>query len=472
MPQDTDRLLTTTLPITGEVPTQRIGIIGSGFCGTALAIHLLQKADRPLHVRLLNRTGQLARGLAYGTRSASHVLNVPAERMSLFTDKPGDFLDFARHELPEAKPGDFLPRRLYGDYLQRRLDQAIANRAPTVTFECEQAHVVDLVREDDRYLLRLDDGRSITSDKVVIATGNFTPATPGALRELIGDPRYIADPWCHAALDGIATDARVLLLGTGLTMYDMALALQDRGHQGPMLAMSRRALLPHGHRDNAEHPRLPQLPANLKAKGSARQLLSRVRTFVRNAEADGFDWRDAIAALRPVTPALWQMLDAREQRRFLCHLQAYWDIHRHRAAPFIAGRVERLLQGQLRVQPARLVAVDGAADCLNLQVRPRGSSSPRPLVVDHIINCTGPCNDLRNLDEPMLNALQARGEVVQDDNRIGLNVDDDYHLLNTEGHPQSGLYLLSPMLRARYWESTAVPELRQHAERLALQLLR
>jgi uncharacterized NAD(P)/FAD-binding protein YdhS len=256
-------------------------------------------------------------------------------------------------------------------------------------------------------------------------------------------------------------------------MYDMALALQDRQHQGPLLAMSRRALLPHGHRDNAQHPSLPQLPANLLANGNIRQLLSRIRAFIRNAEADGFDWRDAVAALRPVTPALWQALSTGERQRFLCHLQPYWDVHRHRAAPFIAKRVTQLLQsGQLRVQAARLEAVEATSgEALHLRIRPRGNVEPRSLMVDHIINCTGPCNDLRHLDEPMLNALQARGELAQDDSRIGLMVDDHYHLLDAEGRPQPGLYLLSPMLRSRYWESTAVPELRQHAESLAQQML-
>lgn len=456
----------------GTAPAARqISIIGSGFCGTALAIHLLQKADRPLHIRLLNRTGKLARGLAYGTRSASHILNVPAERMSLFANQPSDFLDFARTVLPEAKPGDFLPRRLYGDYLQQRLDQAIARCGADVSFAYEQAHVVDLLREGTQYRLCLEDGRHLTSDQVVIATGNFTPTTPRPLRGLIGSSRYIADPWSHGALDNIPAHARVLMLGTGLTMYDMALTLEDRGHEGPLLAMSRRALLPHGHRDNTEPPLPLQPPANLLNKGSARQLLSRIRAFVRDAEADGFDWRDAVAALRPATPALWQMLDTREQRRFLCHLQAYWDIHRHRAAPFIASRVAYLRQQRLRVQAARLLVAEAHEDGLLLQVQPRGSRTAQPLQVDYIINCTGPCNDLSSLDEPMLKALQARGELAQDDNRIGLKVDADYRLLDASGQPQADLYLLSPMLRAHYWESTAVPELRQHAEQLALQLL-
>ncbi|MBC9250342.1 hypothetical protein A9179_08675 [Pseudomonas alcaligenes] len=451
---------------------ERISIIGSGFCGTALAIHLLRNATRPLHVRLLNRSGQLARGLAYGTRSPSHILNVPAERMSLFSERPGDFLDFARQQLPDAQPGDFLPRRLYGDYLQQRLGEALTAHAGSVAFESLPAHVLDLQRTDRQYHLLLDNGQTLLSDKVVIATGNFTPATPPPLRALRDDARYIADPWCHGALDTIAADARVLLLGSGLTMYDIALALQDRQHRGALLAMSRRALQPHGHRDNSQHPQLPQTPANLLDSRSARQLLSRIRHFVRNAEHDGFDWRDAVAALRPLTPALWQALDKPNQRRFLCHLQPYWDVHRHRAAPFIAKRIEQLRQqGQLQVQAARLVSVAAGVDGLQLQIRPRGSDACQGLEVDHIINCTGPCNDLRQLDEPLFNALLARGELVQDEHRIGLQVDAQFRLLAASGQATPDLYLLSPMLRARYWESTAVPELRQHAECLARQLL-
>lgn len=452
---------------------ERIGIIGSGFCGTALAIQLLQRAVRPLHILLFNRSGRLARGLAYGTRSNSHILNVPAERMSLFPEKPSDFLEFARQELPAAQAGDFLPRRLYGDYLQTRLDQAIAQRSTKVDFDYVHGHVIDLSRESKYFQLRLDNDQLTTCDRVVIATGNFSPATPQPLRELLGDPRYIEDPWRSGALDTILQTARVLLLGTGLTMYDVALTLHDRGHATPLQALSRRALLPHGHRDNSHHPLLPELPDTLLRGGNLRQLLAQIRAFVGNAEADGFDWRDAVAALRPITPALWQALDSPEQKRFLCHLQVYWDIHRHRAAPAIAKRIGQMRQsGALQIQAARTLTASKAGDsALYLQIRPRGSCEQQLLEVDYIINCTGPCNDLRSLDEPMLKALQARGELVQDDNRIGLKVDDHYRLQNAAGHSQHGFYLLSPMLRSRYWESTAVPELRQHAERLARQLL-
>jgi uncharacterized NAD(P)/FAD-binding protein YdhS len=43
-------------------------------------------------------------------------------------------------------------------------------------------------------------------------------------------------------------------------------------------------------------------------------------------------------------------------------------------------------------------------------------------------------------------------------------------LLDAEGRASDVLYYVGPLLRATYWESTAVPELRIHAARLAREL--
>jgi uncharacterized NAD(P)/FAD-binding protein YdhS len=55
---------------------------------------------------------------------------------------------------------------------------------------------------------------------------------------------------------------------------------------------------------------------------------------------------------------------------------------------------------------------------------------------------------------------------------LGLRTSDAYECLDAEGESSTGLRYIGPLLKARYWEATAVPELRVHAEALARLLLK
>jgi uncharacterized NAD(P)/FAD-binding protein YdhS len=100
-------------------------VIGAGFSGTATAVQLLRHASaRGLHVMLVNRSGRMARGLAYGTQSPDHKLNVPAGNMSALADDPDHFLRFCQRVDSRITPSLFVSRRLYGDYLEHLLDAA------------------------------------------------------------------------------------------------------------------------------------------------------------------------------------------------------------------------------------------------------------------------------------------------------------------------------------------------------------
>jgi uncharacterized NAD(P)/FAD-binding protein YdhS len=74
--------------------TRSIAIIGGGFSGTLLAVHLLRRAPSGVRISLIERSTRFATGLAYGTQHAGHLLNVPAGRMGAFHDKPDDFLSW------------------------------------------------------------------------------------------------------------------------------------------------------------------------------------------------------------------------------------------------------------------------------------------------------------------------------------------------------------------------------------------
>ena len=87
------------------------------------------------------------------------------------------------------------------------------------------------------------------------------------------------------------------------------------------------------------------------------------------------------------------------------------------------------------------------------------------------MNCTGPSTDVRRLGDRLLDALRRRGLAVPDPLSLGLEVSDELALLDTEGRPSESLFLVGPLLKARFWEATAVPELREHAARVAERLL-
>src|SRR5271170_4901952 len=96
-----------------------IAIIGAGFSGTLLSLHLLRRCPPSTRIYLIERNRQFGRGQAYSTPNPSHLLNVPAGRMSAFHDQPSHFLDWLQNQ-PESAlmgiepaTGTFVPRELF-----------------------------------------------------------------------------------------------------------------------------------------------------------------------------------------------------------------------------------------------------------------------------------------------------------------------------------------------------------------------
>jgi len=196
-----------------------IAIIG-GFTGATLAAQLLSRADRPLSVALIDRGPGRARGVAYSTQDSVHLLNVPAQNMSASDDDPEHFLRWARFNFDSgAQPGDFLPRRLYGQYLESALASAELHCDQFVWMRDE---AVRITRATGKSQITLRSGQNIFADRVVLALGNFPP---GDLRLPGNHSRhgFVSNPWAVDALDGIPPDGSVLLVGSGLTSVDMVL---------------------------------------------------------------------------------------------------------------------------------------------------------------------------------------------------------------------------------------------------------
>ena len=447
-------------------------IVGAGFSGSALAINLLRRAQPPLRVLLIDRT-QMARGLASARRPYPYLLNVPAGRMSADSVEPEAFLHFAQRRLPHAGAADFLPRELYGEYLESLLTDAERGAAAGVQLERRYGSVIAEERppRSTRVQVHLADGRIFAADAAVLALGNPAPAPLPGCATLRGSLGYHGDPWQEPPQ--ARTGESVLVVGAGLTMADVVLAGAANGAKISWHALSRRGLIPppqsgftHG-----EHT-CDSAPLLAAASVSMRQLLSAARALARAIEARGGDWREAIAVVRAQAPQLWQRLALRERQRFLRHVRAYWDLHRHRLPESSWAALSELRRtGALQVHAGRLLHLERAGRQIRALYRPRGREAPATLVVDRVINCTGPDYDIRRTDERLLRSLLARGVACADPLGLGLMTDARGALMGRDGRIAAGLFCLGPMLRATHWETTAVAELREYAAGLAEHLL-
>jgi uncharacterized NAD(P)/FAD-binding protein YdhS len=449
-----------------------IVIVGAGFSGTAVAISLLRLPHlQPVRIVLIDRA-EIARGVAYARRDASYLLNVPAGRMSASSSEPLEFLAYVQRSLPHATQADFLPRELYGQYLESSLRNAAAGAAPHVKLELINGEVIGIERTHRAATMDvyLEGGAGFRAHAVVLALGNLPPATlPGA--ETLGPGRYIADPW-QAASEFRAHET-LLIAGTGLTMADVALAGQKAAKgRATIHAISRHGLMPTRQTDfRIVHDPLCARRLLSAASLSLRHLVREVRALAEEGELRGGDWREAITIVRDVAPLLWRRLSTADRRRFLRHVHAYWDVHRHRLAPAAAeilGTIRRT--GRLTVHAGRILNLAPAGRQVCVSWRARGSLKPARLIVDRVINCTGPKCDLRGGGARLLRSLVSQGLVVPDALGLGIETSEFGALVDIRGRTAENLFYIGPLLRPRSWETTAVPELRAHAERLAQHL--
>ncbi len=423
-----------------------VAIIGGGFSGTMLAA---QMARRGIASMLIEGGGRSGLGTAYSTREPAHLLNVRAEAMSAWPDAPRHFADFFEGDGGNAR--GFAERRQFGRYLLGIRDAAVDSGH----VELVDRAALAARRDDTGWTLSLDGGREVESSALALANGN-QPPEPMRAFDGIG-ARFVGNPWGEQAKAAVAALAEeggdALLIGTGLTAVDTILSLDAAGHQGRIVALSRRGLVPRGHADFTPAPaEAGEVPHG--------DVLALWRWLRRRAGTSG--WRAAIDGLRPHSQMLWQALDAEQQARFLRHARPWWDAHRHRIAPEVAGRVRDMVgAGRLEIVAGRIGAVRVVEGGVEVEIRRRGRRELSPThKFAYAFNCTGPLGAIGRTRDPLLRVLLEDGAVRADGLGIGLEVDPR----NRAG---AGVWALGPLTKGRYWEIVAVPDIREQAAAVA-----
>lgn len=439
-------------------------VVGAGASGMLVTVQLLSR-DEVVEVTLIDRD-PVTGGTAYRQPDRSLLLNVRANAMGADPEAPHGFLDWVREQDPDTPADAFLPRRQYGEYLDALLAVYAGRRLHRVYGEVEAIEAGD----DARETVVLRDGRRVTGDAVVLALGNPLPAPlPGTSD---ADERVVRDPLSPDALAAVDTHDPVTVVGGGLTGVDVVIALTIRGHVGPVTVLSPRGWLPLVHCEHGCTPVESEAFAELAARPSVRLVdaVATLRAEVRRAEADDRCWRSAIDSQRPYTNELWKRFSDADRRRYVRRLHPYFERHRHRVAPAVHHQVQAQLDsGRLRVARARMASLDPA---------PASGDGQRVVVTTHgeriptswVFNATGA--SLRaTAYGPLVARLRTEGRARPGWSGLGLAVDDDGQLLDADGRRQPTLWTIGPICRGTRWETTALPEIRIQAARLARELL-
>lgn len=410
-------------------------------------------------------------GLAYTARRPEYLLNVRAAGISAFPDQPTHFTNWLRANDLTCEQ-EFCSRQTYGRYLQELVAGLLARPAANglqFVWHPQAATAVEVMPAGRQATVRLTDGTTLVSDAVVLALGNFPPLSPAGPGAYLTHPNFHGNPWAAGALRTIGLDEEVLLIGSGLTAVDVLLGLRADGHRAPVTIVSRHQRWPvvHG-------PATPPYPsfyhAELQNLTTVVEVLAAVRRRIREAATQGHDWRPVFDSLRPHLGRIWAAWPLAEQARFLRHLASIWAVLRHRSPPQNDAIVRDMLAtGQARMHTGRVRGIS-VADNDDLLVHTQHHHTETIVRTQHVVSCTGPLLYYSRISDPLIHSLREAGQLVPDTLRLGIRTDENGALLNQQGQPSPMLFTLGPSRRPAYFESTAVPELREQAVALAREL--
>lgn len=456
---------------------KRVAIVGGGFSGLSVIGHLLQKAA-PLHIYLFEESDSIGPGVAFGTISPKHPLNVMASRMGAFADNENDFYEWLKTNESdwrkdpafaniELLPTSFLPRKLYGLYLKALFKKLSEKNSAIEVISQEVVNINKRPQNELEIVTR--NGNKFVADFLVLALGpafkHFSFETP----DLLSNPRFTHNIWepheesifCDPFLIKNDTSQRILLIGSGLTAIDTVISLEQEGFRGEIqvVTKSRGFSAAHFH-DEAEPYRgfsLTELPKECLP------LLKYLKNKWKALKKQGLDWRKFFNGLKPITASLWQRMSLQSKKKFLRHLLTHWNRHRHRMSPESEILINRLQkEGRLKLLFGNVKDVISHPD--RLEVKIECLEKEKTIFADHVINCAGQDFQIKKRNDLLLNALLEKKLIKLDDLALGLKVEKNEILAGDNG---KNIFALGALLFGERFETTSVPEIRQQASSIA-----
>ncbi|THB67821.1 MAG: hypothetical protein D6E12_07875 [Desulfovibrio sp.] len=236
-----------------DAELRTICIVGAGPRGTYAFRRLALSLERcplsvPVRIHLIEKSGHFGGGQVHDPSQPHYLLlNTVCSQVTAFGDD-----DEAAREEPSRRslhgylasrglsmePNDYPPRALHGEYLAAMSQWTESVLPDSISVERHPEAVIDMERHGDQVLLRLDSGREVLADQVLLATGHSrNKIRPDTLEDVCADfardmrekgenisYTHYAYP-IEANLEHVTAEDTVYVIGMGLTAIDVVKGL-------------------------------------------------------------------------------------------------------------------------------------------------------------------------------------------------------------------------------------------------------
>ncbi len=454
---------------------KRIGIIGAGFSGTMTAVNLIENSNEIIEILLFEKENPIGKGIAYSPYSKKQLLNVPTSKMSAFKELPDHFFNWVKSfeeykNLDESiLAGAFLPRHLYGQYLEFVWNESLSNaKAKSIKVRILRSNIIDLERKGAEIELIGEKNDRFLVDYCVLATGNIVPRNqPIENMDFYSNSNYFQNPWKIESVENLNKNENVLIIGNGLTMVDTVLALQERNFKGIIYSISPNGyhILSHRHAPIKYTKLVDELPEEIDLKTIRNLIVKHVRA-VRKL---GVSAEPVIDSLRPFSQNIWRNFSINDKREFLRKYRHAWGVARHRIPIHMNDFLLKLMFSiKLKVFAGKIKSLNEVNGIIEVSFVEKNSKTEEKIFVSRVINCTGPESNIKLSESQLLKKCLEKGIISQDEFYLGFNADPtNFQLIGGNGEVQNNIFTLGTNLKGIFWESTAVNELRSQAENLA-----
>ncbi len=460
----------------------KVLIIGSGVAGSEAGTYLGHHATEPLEVVEVEcEPGRRFGGWAFQSFPDTETTNLALRKMYLGRDPEEISRWFDDPEVRASWPEAYrevrfsvdrpVPRALVQRYIEWRRSQV---HNPLVTYSHVSGEAMRVrQRCHDAVSVELRSGRVLEADALIMASGSIAVKVPPYLEAWRDHERVVIDPLVlegHQRRQSIPPDARVLILGTGLTGEEQANILYRRGHEALTL-LSR-----NGHRhytyDQDQHNQplsLDHAPDLMHAE-TPEEFDQGLSDFYTRFLTQGHSREDILAALRP----LWGDVRANlggcyQTAQVLRRFRRSLAVNSIGVSHEVAAQLEQAeADGALRVVRGHIHDITEDRGSFHVKYDPDGPDSGeelRTLEVDWIVNAVG-----RNIiRHPIWEGLLRDG-LAKKHAGIGVRVSEDGQLMDADGDASDVIWVVGMAragdhaLRHGFLGNTAfnVPQVREH----------